>query len=192
VSFLSSAVLLAWVALALLALGLAGLLRQVQLLSRTRLGTASVGATPSDTLAGTPRDLLGFRLPRTGRLADLTDSGAHRTVVAFVSPGCPSCTQTLRGLADLPEVRAGSVTVVAVSTGSCEPAEAALGGAGRCLAQGRDLLDQLHVPATPYLLALDADGTLVEAMLPDQDTDLAGWVRRSRGSLTLSEEAPHD
>lgn len=191
-SFLTSAVILAWVAIVLLALGFAGMLRQVMLLSNRRLGGDGqpAGTPPRGGSARSTRDLVGFRLPPHGELAALPDQQAHRTVVAFVSPGCPSCTQTLQGLAAAPDVAAGSVAVVAVSTGSCEPAEAALAGTGRCIPQGRPLLDQLHVPVTPYLVALDASGTIVAALLPQEDTDLAGWLRHTRGSMTLTEESP--
>lgn len=186
-SFIESAVLLAWVALVLLALGLAGLLRQVTLLTRGQTGPRGSGATPGDA-PRSPRDLVGFRLPLTGDLADLVEPGAHRTVVAFVSPGCPSCALTLRGLAGVPDVDAGSVALVAVSSGSCDPALEELGGTGRCVGQGRDLLDRLQVPATPYLMAVDGAGTIVAATLPDPDTDLTGWVRRARGPVPLAEE----
>jgi hypothetical protein len=188
-SFEASALVLAWVAIVLLALGLAGLLRQVQLLSR---GRVAVAPAPGTAAAHSPRDLVGFRLPRQGPLADLVHPAAHRTVLAFVSPGCPSCTQTLERLAAAPDVTTGSVALVAVSTGSCAPAEAALGSAGRCVPQGRPLLDQLRVPATPYLVAVGVDGTLVAAVLPDEDTDVAGWVRHSRGSLSVTEERPRE
>lgn len=199
-SFVTSALLLAWIAIVLLAFGLAGLLRQVSLLTRGRLGGEAERRGGAPTGAGpglaprTTRDLVGFRLPATGELADLPVAGAHRTVVVFVSPGCPSCTQTLQGLAVLPEVTAGSVAVVAVSTGSCEPARAALGdvpgGSARCISRGRSLLEALHVPATPYLMALDEEGTIVVAALPSEDTDLGSWVRHTRGSMTLTEETP--
>ena len=183
-SFMESAVLLAWVALVLLALGLAGLLRQVTVLTRGQAGgTASSGGSPRST-----RDLVGFRLPAHGDLATLVEPGAHRTVVAFVSPGCSSCAVTLSGLAEVPDVRDRSVALVAVSTGSCEPALENLAGTGRCIGQGRAVLEQLHVPATPYLLALDASSTIVEATLPDQDLDLAAWVHRTRGALNLKQE----
>lgn len=186
-SFLESAVLLAWVALVLLALGLAGLLRQVTVLTRGQAGQAA----GTGRAAGSPRstrDLIGFRLPAHGDLASLVEPGAHRTVVTFVSPGCSSCAVTLAGLTEVPDVRNGSVALVAVSTGSCDPAVDALAGTGRCLAQGRALLEQLHVPATPYLVAVDGAGTIVAAALPDQDTDLTAWVRGTRGSIRLTEE----
>lgn len=189
-TFLESAVLLAWVALALLAFGLAGLLRQVGLLTRRQLGGGESQAAAGDPLARTTRDLVGFRLPADGALADLLDQRAHRTLAVFVSPACPSCAQTLAALAAHPDVTSGSVALVAVSTGSCAPAEAELRGAGRCVPSGRALLEQLHVPATPYLVALDATGTIVAALLPHQDTDLGAWVRHTRGSMSLTEEQP--
>lgn len=186
-SFMESAVLLAWVALVLLALGFAGLLRQVTVLTRGQAGRSESGAPAAGSPRST-RDLVGFRLPAHGDLAGLVEPGAHRTVVAFVSPGCSSCALTLTGLTEVSDVRDGSVALVAVSTGSCEPALDNLGGTGRCLPQGRDLLEQLHVPATPYLMAVDGGGTIVAAALPDRDTDLTAWVRGTRGSIRLTEE----
>lgn len=187
-SFMQSAVLLAWVAIVLLALGYAGLLRQVTLLTR---GQAGGGTATSAASTGSPRstrDLVGFRLPAHGDLPDLVEPGAHRTAVVFVSPGCSSCAITLTGLTQVPDVQDGSVALVAVSTGSCEPALDNLAGTGRCIAQGRPLLEALHVPATPYLMALDGAGTIVAATLPDQDTDLTAWVHQTRGSISLTEE----
>lgn len=197
-SFLESAVVLAWVAIVVLALGLAGLLRQVGVLSRSRLGAAGSDGTASPAGSGprSTRDLVGFRLPLDGPLQQLVDPGAERTVVAFVSPGCPSCTQTLQALSADPLLASGRVSLVAVSTGSCDPAAAAtaaLAGTGRarCVPQGRDLLARLYVPATPYLALLTPDGTLGAALLPDEDTDLGGWLRHT--STGLPTAAPdHD
>lgn len=190
-SFMESAVLLAWVALVLLALGFAGLLRQVTVLTRGQAGQSGGGRSGGPTAVGSPRstrDLVGFRLPAHGELPSLVEPGAHRTVVAFVSPGCSSCAITLTGLSRVPDVQGGSVAVVAVSTGSCEPALENLAGTGRCIAQGRSLLEQLHVPATPYLMSVDGAGTIVAAALPNQDTDLTAWVRQTRGSISMTEE----
>lgn len=186
-SFLESAVLLAWVALVLLALGFAGLLRQVTVLTRGQAGQSGGAAGAAGSPRST-RDLVGFRLPAHGDLPSLVQQGAHRTVVVFVSPGCSSCALTLTGLSRVPDVQDGSVALVAVSTGSCEPALDNLDGAGRCIGQGRSLMDQLHVPATPYLMAVDGGGTIVAAALPGQDTDLTAWVRQARGSLNITEE----
>lgn len=192
-TFTASALVLAWVAIVLLALGLAGLLRQVSLLTRQLEHGGGEGASAATgqgrRSARTTRELVGFRAP-DDVIDRVLHDGVHRTVVAFVSPGCSSCSLTLRGLAADESVAAGSVGLTLVSTGSCEPGLADAEGAGRvaCLPQGRDLMDLLAVPATPYLVALDPRGTLVAALLPDEDTDLAAWVRSTRGSLTITEE----
>lgn len=194
-TFTSSALVLAWVAIVLLALGLAGLLRQVSLLTRQLEHGSGDGAAQGlgqgqgRRSARTTRELVGFRAPEDV-LDRVLHDGAHRTVVAFVSPGCSSCSLTLRALASEESVAAGSVGLTLVSTGSCDPGLADAEGAGRvaCVPRGRDLMDLLAVPATPYLVALDPRGTLVAALLPDEDTDLAAWVRSTRGSLTITEE----
>ena len=185
-------------AILVLALGLAGLLRQVGVLSRSRLGAGDADGGAGQPTSGSPRstrDLVGFRLPMDGPLQQLVDGDAERTVVAFVSPGCPSCTQTLQALAADPLLSSGRVGLVAVSTGSCDPAEvatAALAGSGRvrCVPQGRDLLSRLYVPATPYLVVLTPDGTLDAALLPDEDTDVGGWLRHSGAALPTAAPGP--
>lgn len=198
-TFTASALVLAWVAILLLALGLAGLLRQVSLLTRQlESGTpgtpsgAPSGAGPAARGAGarTTRELIGFTAP-----ADVVDRLAHddapMTVVAFVAPGCSSCTLTLGALAADPLLSGGHVGLTVVSTGSCGPATTAAQGVQRlsCVAEGRELMDRLAVPATPYLVVLDPDGTVRAATLPDEDTDLGGWLRQGGPptSLTVKE-----
>lgn len=192
-TFTASALVLAWVAIVLLALGLAGLLRQVSLLTRQLEaggpagGPSGVGGTRG---ARTTRELVGFVLPAevSGRVRH---DGPARTLVAFVSPGCSSCTATLRALAADPEIASGRTGLSLVSTGSCEPSldDAAGAGSLSCVPQGRDLMDRLAVPATPYLVLVEADGTLAAALLPDEHTDLGAWLRQgSATGLTTIEE----
>ncbi len=183
-SFITSALVLAWLAIVVLAMGFAGLLRQVMVLSRRQTGPATSSRTASD--------LIGFTVPASGELAALRHPQARATVVAFVSPGCPSCAQTLQALAAMPEAGSASLALTAVSTGSCAPAADVLGDGPTCIAQGRPVLERLQVPATPYLMVLDRAGTITAAMLPDEHTDVPAWVRRSAGftgSPTLSEES---
>lgn len=199
-TFTASALVLAWVAIVLLALGLAGLLRQVSLLTRQLESGSPAGplqggrrGRTSSRGARTARELVGFTLPR-----EVTDRVVHaevgRTVVAFVSPGCSSCTATLRALAHDPQVADGHVGLSLVSTGSCEPSLADAVGAARltCTPQGRDLMDRLAVPATPYLLVVEGEGLLAAALLPDEGTDLGGWLRQASapGQLTSTSPAP--
>ncbi|WP_151523879.1 hypothetical protein [Serinicoccus kebangsaanensis] len=189
-SFTASALVLAFVAIALLALGLAGLLRQVSLLTRQLEGGQTARARTSGTSgARTTQELVGFRVP-DDLAGQLLDGGSGHTVLAFVSPGCSSCSLTLRGLAADPAVRDGTLALTLVSAGSCEPGLADATGAGRltCVPQGRALMDRLAVPATPYLAMLDARATLQAALLPDEDTDLAGWLRQARTPLPMRQE----
>ena len=178
-TFTASALVLAFVAIALLALGLAGLLRQVTLLTR-QLEGGGPGPRGGTTGARTTRELVGFRLP-DDLAAELVDRAARQTLLAFVSPGCSSCSLTLGALAADPQVRDGSTALTLVSVGSCEPGLADAEGAARlrCLDRGRAVMDRLAVPATPYLALLDGTGTLRAALLPEEDTDLGGWLRAS-------------
>ncbi|GAA4879526.1 hypothetical protein [Serinicoccus chungangensis] len=176
-SFTASALVLAFVAIALLALGLAGLLRQVSLLTQQLEGGAA--APHRGAGARTTRELVGFRVP--GDLAaELVDPAARHTLLAFVSPGCSSCSITLRSLAADPQVVDGSTALTLVSAGSCGPGLQDAEGSARlhCLPQGRAVMDRLAVPATPYLALLDASGTLRAALLPEEDTDLGAWLRQ--------------
>lgn len=190
-TFTASALVLAFVAIALLALGLAGLLRQVSLLTQQLEGGAAPGSAPGATGARTTRELVGFRVP-DDLAADLLDPAARHTLLAFVSPGCSSCALTLRALAADPSVRDGSTALALVSAGSCEPGLLDAQGADRltCVPQGRAVMDRLTVPATPYLALVDARGTLRAALLPEEDTDLSGWLRQSRTPLSIREDSP--
>lgn len=151
-SFTTAALLVAWVAIALLALGFAGLMRQLGELHRS-LGPASsrAGAT-----TGTVR---GLALPPSGELAQLRPAGGDGGILVFVSPGCSSCEGTLTELA----ATGPSGSVVVVSSGTC-PGDVPAGAT--CLSDARALMDRLAVPGTPYLVDVDADGVIGETMLP--------------------------
>ncbi len=153
--FATAAVVVAWLAIALLALGFAGLLQQVNQLRRaTTTGTAPANSS-----------VVGLALPQGGELAALRPTGAG--VVAFVSPSCASCVRVLDALATM---MAPDSTVV-VSAGSCES-----GSGVRCLENRRDLFDRFRVPATPYLIRVDRDGEITGTLLPSDEHDLQTWL----------------
>lgn len=162
-SFTTAALVIAWLAIVVLAFGFAGLMAQLADLKRA-LGD---GAAPSGQ-ASAGGAVVGLALPATGDLATLRPAGGG--VVAFVSPGCPSCEGVLADLA----AAAPSGEVVVVSTGSCAEVPEAL--PARCLPQGGALLGALSVPATPYLLAVDAAGTITDSLLPMDPHDLEHWL----------------
>lgn len=153
--FATAAIVVAWLAIALLALGFAGLLRQVNQLRRA----SAPGAT-----AGEP-SLIGLLLPSSGELAALRPAGGG--VVAFVSPACDSCARVLDVLAHL---MTPAATVV-VSAGHCEATDGV-----RCLENRRDLFDRFGVPATPYLMRVVADGAITATLLPTDEHDLHAWL----------------
>lgn len=188
-SFTASALVLAWAAIVLLALGLAGLLLQVQRLSRGG-GVGSAGA-PAAAATRTPRDLVGFTLPPDGVLADLADPIAGRTIVLVGSPGCTSCERTLVTLAAMPETGSTGQALTLASTGSVDPFRRLLPDAApvRFVPQAREAVDTLGVPGTPYLLVLDGGdagpGRLVATLMPEESTDVPAWVRGLPGGTQL-------
>lgn len=167
-SFTTAALVVAWLAILILAFGFAGLLVQVSDLRRALGGASGSGS------AAPGEPVIGLALPASGPLAGLRPHGGG--VVAFVSPGCPSCEAVL---ADLDEHHPTAGELVIVSTGDC-PAVAG-GGPVRCLADQGDTLAALHVPATPYLLAVDAAGTITGSLLPLDDDDLRHWLTHTTG-----------
>lgn len=153
--FTTAAIVVAWLAIALLALGFAGLLQQVNQLRRA----TTPGAASGDS------SLIGLLLPPSGELAALRPAGGG--VVAFVSPACDSCARVLNTLAHL----TAPASTVVVSAGNCESAAGV-----RCLENRRDLFDRFGVPATPYLMRVDGDGAIAATLLPTDEHDLHAWL----------------
>jgi hypothetical protein len=169
-SFSSSALLVSWLAIALLALGFAGLARQVAALSRRGGSSGAAVRTTSD--------LIGLALPTSGDLARLRHPG--RLLVLFVSPGCPSCHALIGDIATL----GLDQRVTVVSSGTCSGVESAPSIV--CIAQARDILDRLAVPATPYLMSLDSEGTITATRVPTELSDLRTFAESALGSGALT------
>lgn len=160
-TFTTAALLLSWVAIALLALGFAGLMRQLGELHRS----VSTGTGPSASLAPS---LSGLALPATGDLAALRPHGGG--LVLFVSPGCSSCEATMTAVAEA----ADPGTVVVVSSGPC-PASGPL-AASRCVPDALPLLERLSVPGTPYLVDVGADGVIGATLLPQDANQVTDFL----------------
>ena len=156
-SFTTAALLVSWLAILVLALGLAGLMRQI----------AEVGA--QQALGGArPRtgSLVGLSLPTTGPLSTLRPAGGG--VLLVVAPGCSSCQQSVEAL-----LSAGlGPHTVAVSAAGCE-----YRGLQACIPDAREAIERLGVPATPYLVAVDADGVIRRTEVPDGVEDVAAFSR---------------
>lgn len=150
-SFTTAALLTAWVAIALLAIGFAGLMRQLGDLRRAGAGTA----TRRDSAAP---DLRGLALPTNGDLGALRPHGGG--LLVFVSPGCASCEATLAEIA----ATDCEGQVVIASSGPC-PSQSNLPGAA-CVGEAMPLMERLKVPGTPYLMHVDQDGVIGQSLLP--------------------------
>ena len=137
-SFQTSALLVTWVALLLMAFVVAGLVRQVHALSS---GTAA-------------RPVAGFR---TGDRADLTRLGVTGpAVLLFLRSTCHTCVEAL---AETVEVAGDGLTVVALYEGPApeeRPGVTAFGDQGHVFATYGAL-------ATPFAVLVGADGRIIAA-----------------------------
>ncbi|MDO5503037.1 MAG: hypothetical protein Q4G67_07675 [Actinomycetia bacterium] len=166
-SFTTSALLLSWLAIVVLALGMAGLLRQVNDLRR------QVSLSGSRSVTGA---LTGLALPSYGPLARLRPAGGG--VVIVIAPGCSSCHAALEAL-----TAAGmGPHTVAVSASGCTAS-----GLQSCVSDAGEAIDQLGVPATPYLLAVDADGVIRSTDVPGGPEEVRAFAQ-SALALVAPEE----
>lgn len=169
-TFMQAALLTSWLAIVLLTLGMAGLLRQVQQLSgavmlRDRGGSAGESAR----VAG----VQGLALPPGGPLSALAPQGKP-VVAVFVSPGCGSCTAVLEELSDRFAAGGLCAEVVVVSSGPCD--ESVLPPGARCVSDAMAVLDQLRVPGTPYLMHVEADRTIGAGRLALSRADVGAFL----------------
>lgn len=158
-TFQTAALLLTWLALLALTLACAGLLRMVQELQRRDGGSGALATTPS---------VVGLALPATGTGSLLRPEGGG--LVLFVAPGCAACAEVLEEIAATREP-GSSPSLVLAALGPCPPQ----GLTDRCIPDAHALADLVHVPATPFVLAVDADGTVRDTHLPTGPGSLSRW-----------------
>jgi hypothetical protein len=139
-TFTTAAVLLTWLALLVLALALAGVIRQVRVLAggagaRVLVGPAVGTAAPP--LAG------GRPVPRPA-------------LVVFAEPDCPTCSDVL------PALQNGLGTQLeklVLYPGSAPPGEAGI----ETLSHQQEAFDGWNVVVTPFVAVVDAGGDVVAA-----------------------------
>lgn len=139
----TAGLILAWVALFVLVLAFAGLLRQIRLLE---VAVRNMGSWPG-TESG-----MRHQLP-----AEVFTDGYEQAVLLFVDPSCTSCYPVLTGANELAR-RFPSTRVVLVplsgTVGFDDPGEVLiLDGVGSTLASA------LSVPAAPYGVLMSSNGT---------------------------------
>lgn len=144
-SFEMSALILAWVAIMILAFAMAGILRQVHIL------TAAVSG--GRTLVGPP---LGTAAPSL----DGVDAWTRSTIAVFVEATCSNCASVLSEFVRLAQAREEGVDFMAIfaedSNGLQSPHVRVLGGQVKAF-------HDFHIPVTPFGVAIVSGGTVVAA-----------------------------
>lgn len=168
-SFEATAVILAWGAIAVLALAMAGILRQVRALTMLIAGNAAPAAGPQRGQA-VPAELLAGAF-RNG-------AGAGRLLV-FMDGDCPACAELAPQLAALGERGVGVRLVFRDS--AREIAGAKLG----VLEGMSESFERLGVPATPYVVRVGHGGTVADAAPVGSPEALRRFVEREEVSHEL-------
>jgi len=160
----TAAIVLAWIAIAMLTLATAGLLRRVnQLSSRTTLQ-----AEPADSVTG-------LQLPISRYVDNFEggfEGGRAGVLLLFLSPSCATCQTAIDSVAAA--APAGDRVAAAVRESTTEPLRVPDGWTSIPSASG--LFQILRVPATPYLVRLGPDGTILDATMVVGSLNLPQWL----------------
>ncbi len=162
-SFETTALLLTWVALALLSLVVAGLVRRVHQLSQ---GPRTPDSGP---LPGLPAPGLEALSPEPG----------SATLLLFLSEGCPPCADIFaetQNLIGAPPIR----VLFADGAPDAEPPENVL-----VLADQGALFEAYQISATPFGAIVGADGRI-------RTVEPVGSVNRLYGLITETGRRPHE
>lgn len=147
-SFLTSAVVLAWVAIAALAFAMSGLLRQIRIL------TAVVA--PSGPRLG---PALGSVAPPLTRGID-GEQAQDMTLLLFVDDRCQSCNAVLESVVAIDGQRPSIGRRVAIfeghASGFSKPGI-------ETVTNAKEAFRAFRVPVTPYAVAVSAEGRIVAA-----------------------------
>jgi hypothetical protein len=141
-SFQTSALILSWVAILLLALVVSGLVRQVHALSIGTLGRpGSVGLRP-----GSPAP----------RFRDLAPPSPATLVLLFLDHACATCDRLLDEAAELVQRTHAVLRVLYRDTVPPKAAELPI----TVLGDRADLFDRYDAIATPFAVVIDKDGRI--------------------------------
>ncbi|GAB3178926.1 hypothetical protein FHX75_11462 [Micromonospora palomenae] len=141
-SFQTSALILSWIAILLLALVVSGLVRQVHALSTGTVGRpGSVGLRP-----GSPAP----------RFRDLAPPSPATLVLLFLDPGCATCDQLLDAAAEHTRRTDVVLRVLYRDTVPSRAADLPM----TVLGEQADLFDRYDAIATPFAVVIDATGRI--------------------------------
>lgn len=141
--FDSAAIVLAWVAIALLAFAMAGMLRQVQILT-----------TRNENSGGALGPAVGTKL----RVTDgVVDTEANLSILLFLDTNCEACGWVLPQVADS-VVRDGAASVRALYKGAVSNGKEA---SVEIIGEQEDVFRRLGISATPFAVGVTPSGRVV-------------------------------
>ncbi|HEX8627818.1 MAG TPA: hypothetical protein VF755_06580 [Catenuloplanes sp.] len=159
----TAALVLAWIAIVLLTLATAGLLRRVEQLS----SRGALQAEPGEPVRG-------LQLPMSTYLGDLA-GGPAEVLLLFVSPSCATCQTAIDSI--VAAGPGGDYRIAVVTRDAAfEPLSVPDGWTRLTSALG--LFQILRVPATPYLVRLGPDGTIIDTTMMVGTLSLQHWLTR--------------
>ena len=143
-TFTAAALIAAWLAILILALGLAGVLHQLR--------AVAAGASSSGAIG-----------PAVGGVAPAIDGTALAgpALILFADPDCPSCDEVVPAFGRTTVSAAGGIRKLLVYRDAAPPSDHA--PEVDTLAVEKADFDRWNVPVTPFLTAVNAHGTVVAA-----------------------------
>lgn len=169
-SFEATALLLSWVAIAMLAFAMAGLLRQIKVLT----GLVAAGSS----LAGSGPQV-GARLPPELRSDTATNEPGRRQLLVFMEEHCPACAAIEPELARLGTTERVDIRLVFSGKAKQTPGHQLTTFEGMSAA-----FDQLGIPATPFAVRLGADGRIAQTRPVGSPEALRRFVEASEAIPT--------
>lgn len=161
-SFETSALMLAWIAITLLAFAVAGILRQLALIRAGR---------PSDMPLGPP---LGSQVSIGNGIAlRFPDKSA---VLLFADTSCAGCEQLMPRLSEFSRSEQGLEFVALFRTESL----ALDSGHLQVLEHQSKTFEELHIPVTPFGVTLSSSGAVVDAAPLGSISRLEQFVSRAK------------
>jgi hypothetical protein len=158
----TAALVLAWIAIVLLTLATAGLLRRVEQLSSRVAPQAEPG-----------EPVRGLQLPMSKYLADF-EGGQTEVLLLFASPSCTTCQAAIDAVvAARPVDHRIGVVIREAEIGPLHVPDECVR-----LMSALSLFQILRIPATPYLVRLDPDGTIIDATMMIGSLSLQNWLTR--------------
>ena len=161
--------ILAWVAIVLLALALGGVVAQQRALHSLVRGRPAAAA---------PEPLIGELLSEDGDVID------PPYIALFVTPGCASCKQVLRAVAETlssPEDRTVPVFIVSDHDYA---SDAVIGWDTVTWLVDREAAQRFGIPAFPWLVAVDADGNATAHQVAHNPDEVTEQIRKTSPTMS--------